>query len=305
MSHHRRHHHSQRIRVHTPFRLWLGMAAIIALTIGAGFFFFGSGGAIGHMSVQSVWRKALAFGRSSLREVTANQPTRLVYPYSIVAGGVHNPQQLREVMNTDPVAAAHYSSFDTAKAHVVRLPRDEYAYVSFRVGNNVYWTSHKLKLREGETLLTDGQHYIRTRCGNRVSQTPRLPTYRHEPAVATLDTPVATLPDIQTEAFAAVAPVNGPLPGAPGLTSQLFSPAGHPEASTTPTPFSPLNFFTAPPGCGQNTTEKCSGTPQTPQTPPPTPTPENNCLILFVTGAGLLGAGTMLRRRLVLAEQEK
>jgi len=62
-------------------------------------------------------------------------------------------------------------------------------FLSYRVGDAVYWTSRPVRLPHGETLLTDGINYARARCGNRISETPRTPVNDTEPAPEALDTP--------------------------------------------------------------------------------------------------------------------
>ena len=151
-------------------------------------------------------------------------------------------QELSQAIKTDPVVAAQYANFDLAKAKLVKLQHDEYAYVSFRVGDGVYWTRHKVKLHEGETLITDGKHYGRTRCGNRVSKAARLPFYEHELSAETLDTPVKLA--VETEAFSAGAS-QAPtflenLPPMPGLS--LFPSGVHLMDSTTPAVFNAAGF---------------------------------------------------------------
>jgi hypothetical protein len=61
------------------------------------------------------------------------------------------------------------------------------AYVSYRMGDRIYWTRKKLLIPEGELVLTDGVHFARTRCGNRLSLTPGAETRDDEPSEAALN----------------------------------------------------------------------------------------------------------------------
>jgi len=79
------------------------------------------------------------------------------------------------VLERDPVVAAHYAGFRTSRARLDRLEQPLVAYVSYRVHNAVYWTRHPVKLPQGETVLSDGEHLARARCGNRISLTPQQP----------------------------------------------------------------------------------------------------------------------------------
>jgi hypothetical protein len=122
----------------------------------------------------------------------ATENNRLVYPYSVVAGGVQRPDELRREMARDRVVAAHYADFDVSKARVVKLSAPKKAYVSYRMKDRVYWTKKKVTLARGETLITDGKHYARTRCANRVSDSAQASVSPQEPAATILDTPVAS-----------------------------------------------------------------------------------------------------------------
>ena len=116
---------------------------------------------------------------------------RPVYPYSIIPGGVTSAAELRSALAHDPVAAAHYAAFDLSNARVIQVQEARSVYVSYRKGDDVFWTSKKLRLAVGETLITDGEHIARTRCGNQVSDEPRLPvSLAGDPEPQTLDTPV-------------------------------------------------------------------------------------------------------------------
>jgi len=113
---------------------------------------------------------------------------RRVYPYSIVPGGVLDRAELAAVIKRDKVAAAHYADFQVEKAVPVKVAKARAVYVSYRKDGQVYWTSKKVMLAEGEILLSDGTSEIRTRCGNRISETRRLPVAANEPAPEVLDT---------------------------------------------------------------------------------------------------------------------
>jgi len=121
---------------------------------------------------------------------------RVVYPYSVIPGGVQSTRELTSAVMNDPVVSEHYADFDVANAQLVRLTHDETAHVSYRMNNVVYWTQRTYLLHKGELLLTDGKHQARTRCGNRVAQVlpanARKP--RNEPAPETFDTPLNPSP---------------------------------------------------------------------------------------------------------------
>jgi hypothetical protein len=115
--------------------------------------------------------------------------SRPLFPYSIIPGGAEDAEALRNAVAHDPVVASHYADFSLAKAHVIRVDRDRMVYVSYRRGSNVFWTRHTLRLFKGETLITDGKHEARTRCGNRVSETPGAPVAYDEPTPEEFETP--------------------------------------------------------------------------------------------------------------------
>jgi hypothetical protein len=113
------------------------------------------------------------------REITLNQalsraqPPRPVYPYSVVAGGVEDAKELKWVAEHDPVVAAHYAGFDYERAQVVRLTLARTVFVSYRIGNRIYWTRRRITLHKGEKLITDGRMTARSRCANRVEEAPQ------------------------------------------------------------------------------------------------------------------------------------
>jgi hypothetical protein len=113
---------------------------------------------------------------SQVRQSDSNPPAhsvkRLVYAYSVIRGGVANPDELKHVMEYDPVVSRHFQGFDYQRAHLVRLSEKQAMYVSYRIGDRVYWTRRKVTLPLGETLITDGTIVARTRCGNRVAAVP-------------------------------------------------------------------------------------------------------------------------------------
>jgi hypothetical protein len=107
---------------------------------------------------------------------------RPLFPYSIIPGGVDSSAELTRAISTDPVVAHHYSDFDLAKSHVTLLDKESAFYVSYRIGNSIFWTRKALTLHKGEAVLSDGLYAARTRCGNRLSATQQLPVSKQEPA---------------------------------------------------------------------------------------------------------------------------
>ena len=249
---------------------------------------------------------------------------RTVYPYSIIAGGAQSRQELREAVATDPVVAQHYADFDITNARRVTLDAPKLVYVSYRIGNKVFWTKHKLALRKGEAMLSDGTNMARARCGNRISVLPVRPNAPAEPTSSELEGP--EFPAIASSPYLAAysAPVPALFPG------PVQSPGGPGAAFVPVAPFFPLpggggitgnrNSSTPPPGGGGgggggggNTPPPGGGTPgsgggggTTPPpgggtpggggggTPPPVGVPEPGTAVLVLVG---LGAAAMRARR--------
>ena len=114
----------------------------------------------------------------------------VVHPYSVIPGGAKDVAELRRALARDPIVAEHYVGFDFARARSVRLDRDREEYVSYRLGDHIFWTSRKLMLHKGETMITDGNHTSRTRCGNLVAEIAPGPVSPLEPTPEILDTPL-------------------------------------------------------------------------------------------------------------------
>lgn len=209
--------------------------------------------------------------------------TRRVFPYSVIPGGAHDVQELKAALTNDPVAASHYAGFDVARTHIVQLKHDELMYVSYRMGDRIYWTSKRLLLPAGETVLTDGENAARTRCGNRLSEVPKLPVALKEPERAMLERPAPLVLPAPPEAMPEEA-INRPLglpdiAGADPVGGRIYIPPFIPiwGDSGTPALYPPSNHPTPPP----------------PPPPPPVPTPEPASLLLL--SAGLLGVWAVRR----------
>jgi hypothetical protein len=125
-----------------------------------------------------------------LHDVLQNR--RPVYPYSVVRGGVFSAGEVKQAVEKDPVVARHYAGIQTDKLGLQKLTQDRAAYVSYRIGDKVYWTAKPVKLSAGEYVLSDGANVIRARCGNRLSESQEEPvSVTEEPVVeAVLDSPM-------------------------------------------------------------------------------------------------------------------
>lgn len=81
------------------------------------------------------------------------------YNFSIVPGGVHSPKEA-----------------GLPQGHAEVLDHNMLAYVNYKRGGQVYWTSHPVLIMAGETIYTDGNGTVRSRCGNSISFLPKAPT---------------------------------------------------------------------------------------------------------------------------------
>jgi hypothetical protein len=200
---------------------------------------------------------------------------RKVYPYSVIAGGVLNRQELLEELAHDGVAAAHYSDFQAWRARVVRLEKDLSAHLSYRLRNKVYWTAKKINLKRGEALITDGTDFARTRCGNRISVLAQEPTSPEEPTAESFELPI-----VPEEAPSRLETAEFPLPE--GRLQFAEFPVYPPERPRFDWPYRPLRKVP----------------PSTYWFPPPenpTVVPEPGSLTLL--GSGLAIGYFLMRRR--------
>lgn len=192
----------------------------------------GAGGDSGTGGADPQWTGYL----DRLVEQGSRPPRRLVYPYSVIPGGVASPEELAEAMLRDEVVARHYAGFDARRGRTLTLREPRVAYVSYRVKDQVFFTRKPVRLFAGEQIITDGKTTIRARCGNKVEDAPQAAVSAEEPAEEILNTP-----KLEAE------PERPPL-GAPGLTDA--SPAQEtPLAAVAPPPgFTPLDTPVRGPG---------------------------------------------------------
>jgi hypothetical protein len=115
---------------------------------------------------------------------------RAVYPYSVIPGGVRSREELAASISSDRVVAAHYADFKVSQARIIKAKETQFVYVSYRMRDKIFWTSKKVKVPQGETLITDGQETARTRCGNMVSAVPLKPVSDEEPMIETFEIPM-------------------------------------------------------------------------------------------------------------------
>lgn len=166
-------------------------------------------------------------------------PPRIVYPYSVVPGGIQAPEELREVSEHDRVVGLHYAGFDFRHAHVIELQEARLVYLSYRIGDRIFWTKHKVSLRKGEKVITDGNITARTRCANQISEVAVEAISPAEPALEKFEEPILMAGSaIQIpfpEAALPLGPQPSPLNPFPGGWFPPLIPPGVPVAVCSPT----------------------------------------------------------------------
>jgi hypothetical protein len=231
------------------------------------------------------------------------------YPYSVVPGGVYSTDELRAAIQKDSLVREHYSDFDLRSARLLKLTEDQYEYASFRLGNRIFWTRNKLRIPKGEVLVSDGNSYARTRCGNRLSDVPNSNTTSLQPPDHLLSLPPFS-PELVPQLSFSDPP---PTPDAPVLPLKppqlgLFLPTAVAPPLQTAANWPPLQRPTSavsvstPPYATTPLVQSYPGgpggfpvPPVFPPTTPPTvpPVPEPGTIYLF--GAGLLVSVLLLR----------
>ncbi len=256
---------------------------------------------------------------------TDSAPKQNFYPYSVIPGGADSASELRNAIANDSTVRAHYADFVVANARVERLKAPQAFYVSYRVGNSIFWTKSALTIRAGETVLSDGSHLARTRCGNRLSAVPVAPVAAIQPVpeamevpaagpllatiAAPAEIPVTPVPQTQVAAPPPIPPVSPvgiflPLPpylpvGIGGSSTPGTPVSTPPGPPSTPPAGPPTGTPTGPPTtvppAGPPSGPPSGGSPTTPAGPPPVPAPEPSALLLVAVGFGCLLLRSKLR----------
>lgn len=237
---------------------------------------------------------------------------RAVHPYSVIPGGVASIDEVQASVQHDPVVAAHYRGISPYALHFERLPVPVHMYASYRIGQSVYWTNHRILVPRGELVLRDESHFIRARCGNLLAfdlphDVTALPQPPLEPPDLVFDS--GTPPVLRTAEPAPVASArltksgpHVPTIGSPlGSTTNFWPPIiPPPGASTTKfwPPVSPPPVWCCGsgvadiprvPGGGLPSLSTGSGTPSSyGHTSPVVPEPASYVLMLSAVGAAIL-----------------
>jgi hypothetical protein len=208
----------------------------------------------------------------------SDKTDRILYPYSVIPGGVRNSAELRNAVAHDEVVAEHYSDFDLHAVRVARLKEARAVFVSYRVGSRIFWTKNRLNLPAGETVVTDGEHMARTRCGNRISEVPIAPVLNNEPSPEAMEIPAdggllpasessPELPLAVPPMTAIVVPQQSPGSIFIPIIPPLFPGGGAPSSPGIPS--GPLPPPLVPPP---------------PPPPPPISTPEPSAFLMLIAG---------------------
>ncbi|MBS1852547.1 MAG: PEP-CTERM sorting domain-containing protein [Acidobacteria bacterium] len=235
--------------------------------------------------VNSTWTRgntsdqlAALASSTAVASVPAPAEKHPVYPYSIVPGGAHSVNELQAATRRDPVVARHYADFNFQNAHVSVVTQPRLVYLSYRVGNKVYWSRKRIALRKGEKVLTDGKTVARTRCANQISESPKGETLPAEPNLESLEQPVGD---------GSATPV--PFPG--NFESALLRPPADGLVAGLPPGSTGTGFFGGPggsqgfPPIAPPRIPPRSCTPNHPcPPPPPPPVPEPGTLVLVTSG---------------------
>ncbi len=124
------------------------------------------------------------------------QSERVIYPYSVIPGGVRSRTELVQHILNDPVVSSHYADFNIEKARFIRAEESQFVHVAYRLRDKIFWTAKAVEIPKGETLISDGNSVARTRCGNKVSVLPQEPISDEEPPIDSFEIPTLETPMI-------------------------------------------------------------------------------------------------------------
>ncbi len=256
-------------------------------------------------NASTAWKQVSA-GSDWLAPVPELRKTdRVLYPYSVIPGGVTSSAELRNAVAHDEVVAQHYSDFDLRDVRLARLQEARAVFVSYRVGSHIFWTKNRLRLPAGETVVTDGEHMARTRCGNRISEVPVGPVLIPEPSPEAMEIPadggLLAAPESAMELPLTVPPMTAIVvpPQTPGsifipIIPPIFPIGGSPSSPGAPRGGLPPPNSPPPSGPPPPTSAPPPSGPPPPVPPPAVSTPEPSDFLMLMAGIACV---CLLRRK--------
>ena len=225
-----------------------------------------------------------------------------VYEYSLIPGGVEDAATFRMLRASDKVLLQHFRNIGDQLVSTT-LKHDKWMYTSYRVGNSIYWTKNRVLVPAGEPLLTDGKAQVRSRCGNRLSDSPHRPVQAFQPPAVTtnrfaVEVAMAMPPMLTPEVEAPFIP--GSPEVAPPVPVESFYAPGSPlesggEILPIPVPLPPDSSGEILLPTPLPTPITVPGTARKPTVVPLIPTPEPGTRILTLVGICCL-AGMSLQK---------
>ncbi len=217
-----------------------------------------------------------------------------VFNYSVVRGGVHSVEELRQAVAHDRAVAQHYAKFQYERARLVRLRKPALVYLSYSMNGRIYWTRDRHRLNAGEELITDGAISARTKCANQLSTRKQLAVSPEEPPAAALEQvePPPLLPPAQTTfpvlyKQSLLTPGPEPAPWTGPRLGPVFPLVG-PPLPRNPEHHKPV----CPPG-SESTKPPCNPH----HHKPPAAVPEPSTWLLLVSGLAVVGFGVYRNRK--------
>lgn len=202
----------------------------------------------------SLARSGVSPNREALLARTAEMGDRRpVYRHSVIVGGAYSVAEVGRARQTDPVVDAHYAVFNPTQLRMTVAPASRAVYVSYRIGSHIYWAKNRVRLEAGETLITDGEHLARARCGNRVANTPQQPVGAEELPAGDLDLvelPVSSYVPLETDLLRPSALLGDLFPPAPFGQTAPPAPLGQILQYGSAAPGSSFLPFPSLPGSG-------------------------------------------------------
>src|SRR5438105_15898846 len=81
------------------------------------------------------------------------KPGRLIYPYSVIPGGVQDSYELERASVRYRLVLQHFAGFDYQRARMVRLEEVKLVYLSYRMNNGVCWNINKVRRVRREAMV--------------------------------------------------------------------------------------------------------------------------------------------------------